>query len=181
MHALVIGGTGMLKKVSVWLCNQGFYVSVIGRDRDRLEGVKHACNAPGNVTCISLDYHDSDILKQSIKGAIKQNGPITLVIAWIHTTAKKALQVICEEVELHSKSYGLFHILGSSASQLERQKIGSSSCDYHRILLGFILQGEHSRWLTHEEIAEGVIAGIQSKQSDCIIGTLEPWELRPIH
>lgn len=181
MHALVIGGTGMLKKVSVWLYNQGFYVSVIGRDRDRLEGVKHACNAPGNVTCISLDYHDSDILKQSIKGAIKQNGPITLVIAWIHTTAKKALQVICEEIELHSKSYGLFHILGSSASQLERQKIGSSSCDYHRILLGFILQGEHSRWLTHEEIAEGVIAGIQSKQSDCIIGTLEPWELRPIH
>ncbi|SDY75180.1 short-chain dehydrogenase [Bacillus sp. 166amftsu] len=181
MHALVIGGTGMLKKVSVWLCNQGFYVSVIGRDRDRLEGVKHACNAPGNVTCISLDYHDSDILKQSIKGAIKQNGPITLVIAWIHTTAKKALQVICEEIELHSKSYGLFHILGSSASQLERQKIGSSSCDYHRILLGFILQGEHSRWLSHEEIAEGVIAGIQSKQSDCIIGTLEPWELRPIH
>lgn len=181
MHALVIGGTGMLKKVSVWLCNQGFYVSVIGRNRDRLEGVKHACNAPENVTCISLDYHDSDILKQSIKGTIKQNGPITLVIAWIHTTAKKALQVICEEIELHSKSYGLFHILGSSASRLERQKIGSSSCDYHRILLGFILQGEHSRWLTHEEIAEGVIAGIQSKQSDCIIGTLEPWELRPIH
>lgn len=143
--------------------------------------MKHACNAPENVTCISLDYHDSDILKQSIKGTIKQNGPITLVIAWIHTTAKKALQVICEEIELHSKSYGLFHILGSSASRLERQKIGSSSCDYHRILLGFILQGEHSRWLTHEEIAEGVIAGIQSKQSDCIIGTLEPWELRPIH
>ena len=99
MHALVIGGTGMLKKVSVWLCNQGLYVSVIGRDKDRLEGVKNTCNAPKNVTCISLDYHDSDILKQSIKDTIKQNGPITLVVAWVHTTAKKALQVICEEME----------------------------------------------------------------------------------
>ncbi|EEM17288.1 MULTISPECIES: short-chain dehydrogenase [Bacillus] len=180
MHALVIGGTGMLKKVSVWLCNQGLYVSVIGRDRNRLEDVKNTCNAPRNVTCISLDYHDGDALKQSIKDTIKQNGPIRLVVAWVHTTAKKALQVICEEIELHSKSYSLFHILGSSASRLERQKIGSAFCNYHRILLGFILQGEHSRWLTHEEITDGVIAGIQSKQSDCIVGTLEPWELRPI-
>ncbi|WP_243521761.1 short-chain dehydrogenase [Bacillus pseudomycoides] len=180
MHALVIGGTGMLKKVSIWLCNQGFHISVIGRDKNRLEDVKHACYFPRDVTCISLDYHDSDTLKQSIKDTIKQNGPITLVVVWIHTTAKKALQVICEEMELHSKTYSLFHILGSNASRLEREKLGSSSCDYHRILLGFILQGEHSRWLTHEEIAEGVIAGIQSKQSDYIVGTLEPWELRPI-
>ncbi|HDR4914942.1 TPA: short-chain dehydrogenase, partial [Bacillus cereus] len=27
MNALVIGGTGMLKKVSMWLCEKGFYVS----------------------------------------------------------------------------------------------------------------------------------------------------------
>ncbi|MBC6972313.1 short-chain dehydrogenase [Bacillus sp. Xin] len=180
MHALVIGGTGMLKNVSVWLCNQEFYVSIIGRDKDKLEGVKNTCNAPKNVTCISLDYHDSETLKQSIKDTVKQNGPITLVVAWIHTTAKKALQVICEEIELHSKSYSLFHILGSSASRLERRKIESPLCNYHRVILGFILQGEYSRWLTHEEIAEGVIAGIQSKEDECIVGTIEPWGLRPI-
>ncbi|MGV2526832.1 UNVERIFIED_CONTAM: short-chain dehydrogenase, partial [Bacillus thuringiensis] len=28
MHALVIGGTGMLKRVSMWLCEQGFHVSI---------------------------------------------------------------------------------------------------------------------------------------------------------
>ncbi|ENQ3114355.1 short-chain dehydrogenase, partial [Bacillus cereus] len=26
MHALVIGGTGMLKRASIWLCEQGFHV-----------------------------------------------------------------------------------------------------------------------------------------------------------
>ncbi|MCI0764280.1 short-chain dehydrogenase [Bacillus sp. TL12] len=130
MHALVIGGTGMLKNVSVWLCNQEFYVSIIGRDKDKLEGVKNTCNAP--------------------------------------------------KIELHSKSYSLFHILGSSASRLERRKIESPLCNYHRVILGFILQGEHSRWLTHEEIAEGVIAGIQSKEDEYIVGTIEPWGLRPI-
>lgn len=122
MHALIVGGTGMLKEVSVWLCNQGFYVSIIGRDKDKLEGIKNTCDTPENVTCIPLDYHDSETLKQSIKDTMKQNGPITLVVAWIHTTAKKALQVICEEIESHSKSYSLFHILGSSALRAERQK-----------------------------------------------------------
>ncbi|MBY0597902.1 short-chain dehydrogenase [Bacillus bingmayongensis] len=179
MHALIIGGTGMLKKVSVWLCNQGVHVSIIGRNRNRLEDVKQACHYPRSVTCISLDYHDSKALQEAIRESIKQNGPITLVVAWIHTTAKKALQVIWEEIELHSKAYRLFHVLGSSASRLERQNIGSSLCNYHRILLGFVLQGEYSRWLTHEEIAKGVIAGIQNKKSEWIVGTLEPWELRP--
>ncbi|MEY2301916.1 hypothetical protein ACFWJC_21505 [Bacillus wiedmannii] len=40
MHALVIGGTGMLKRVSMWLCEQGFHVSIIGRDEVKLENVK---------------------------------------------------------------------------------------------------------------------------------------------
>ncbi len=31
MHALVIGGTGMLADVSLWLVREGYYVSVIAR------------------------------------------------------------------------------------------------------------------------------------------------------
>ena len=46
MHALVIGGTGMLKKVSMWLCEKGFYVSIIGRDEVKLENVKRMSSAP---------------------------------------------------------------------------------------------------------------------------------------
>ncbi|WP_309243101.1 hypothetical protein [Bacillus cereus group sp. BfR-BA-01309] len=40
MHALVIGGTGMLKRVSMWLWEKGFHVSIIGRDEVKLENVK---------------------------------------------------------------------------------------------------------------------------------------------
>ncbi|HEC4819224.1 TPA: short-chain dehydrogenase, partial [Bacillus cereus] len=46
MHALVIGGTGMLKKVSMWLCEKRFYVSIIGRDEVKLENVKRMSSAP---------------------------------------------------------------------------------------------------------------------------------------
>ncbi len=43
LHALVIGGTGMLKRVSMWLCEQEFHVSIIGRDEVKLENVKREC------------------------------------------------------------------------------------------------------------------------------------------
>ncbi|MDR2996156.1 MAG: short-chain dehydrogenase, partial [Bacillus cereus] len=50
MHALVIGGTGMLKKVSIWLCEQGYHVSIIGRDEVKLGNVKRASATPENIT-----------------------------------------------------------------------------------------------------------------------------------
>ena len=122
MHALVIGGTGMLKKVSMWLCEKGFYVSIIGRDEVKLENVKRMSSAPENITCFSLDYHNDEDVKLAIKSTIKKNGPITLVVAWVHTSAKHVLSNICKELDLSSKTYSLFHILGSKASRMPAQK-----------------------------------------------------------
>ncbi|KFM99035.1 putative short chain dehydrogenase [Bacillus clarus] len=115
MHALVIGGTGMLKEVSIWLCNQGLHVS----DNKKLEHVKQACNEPWKTTGLSLDYHNDNDLKETVKDSIERNGPITLVIAWIHTTAKQALQLICMEMERSAKEYSVFHIVGSNASRMK--------------------------------------------------------------
>ncbi|PQZ54035.1 MULTISPECIES: short-chain dehydrogenase [Bacillus] len=178
MHALVIGGTGMLKKVSMWLCEQGFHVSIVGRDSAKLENVKQACSVREKITSISLDYHNEEDVKKSIKESIEHNGPITLVIAWIHSTAERALPIICEEIELSSKKYSVFHILGSGASRMKAQKISGELCSYYRIILGFILEGTYARWLTHEEIADGVIKGIESKCMEWIVGRVEPWESR---
>ncbi|CAM3831459.1 short-chain dehydrogenase [Bacillus paramycoides] len=179
MHALVIGGTGMLKKVSMWLCKQGFHVSIIGRDNAKLENVKQACSEREKITSLSLDYHNEEDVKKSIKESIEHNGPITLVIAWIHSTAERALPIICEEIELSSKEYSVFHILGSSASRAKLQKIGGALCSYYRIILGFILEDTYARWLTHEEIADGVIKGIEGKYAEWVVGRVKPWELRP--
>lgn len=94
-------------------------------------------SVPGNITCLPLDYQNDDDVKQSITNTIEQNGPITLVVAWIHSSAKHALRLICNEVELSSEKYSLFHILGSSASRTKSQKIGGTLCSYYRIILGY--------------------------------------------
>lgn len=59
------------------------------------------------------------------------------------------------------------------------EKIGGTLCLYHRIILGFILEDTYGRWLTHQEISDGVINGIESNCNEWIVGQIEPWELRP--
>ncbi|CAG9614293.1 hypothetical protein BACCIP111899_03520 [Bacillus rhizoplanae] len=179
MHVLVVGGTGMLQEVSKWFIEQGFHTSVIGRNVKRLDEIKNICKASERVTCLAVDYHDSDELRAKIKNSIKKNGPITLVVAWIHSTAIDALQMISEEIDAVSKEWELFHILGSSAYKSNKKVRCSSLCSYYRIILGFVVEEKCSRWLTHDEIASGVIAGIQHKQLEWIVGTLEPWDARP--
>ncbi|WP_242220822.1 short-chain dehydrogenase [Bacillus cereus group sp. BfR-BA-01380] len=179
MHVLVVGGTGMLQKVSKWFAEQGLHTSVIGRDVKRLKEIKDSCHAPKSVTCLAVDYHNSDELRAHIKSSIHKNGPVTLVVAWIHSTAVDALQIISEEIEIFSKEWELFHILGSSAYKSVGKVRCSSLCRYYRIILGFMVEEKCSRWLTHDEIASGVIDGIQHKQREWIVGTLEPWNARP--
>ena len=38
-HALVVGGTGMLSEVCMWLVNQNYHVSVIGRNPEKMRGL----------------------------------------------------------------------------------------------------------------------------------------------
>ncbi|GIP63126.1 hypothetical protein J32TS6_16810 [Virgibacillus pantothenticus] len=37
------------------------------------------------------------------------------------------------------------------------------SCLYYQIRLGFVIKGGQSRWLTNEEISDGVIKAIKNK------------------
>lgn len=145
----------------MWLCEKGFHVSIIGRDEVKLENVKRESAAPERITCLSLDYHNNDDVKLAIKSTIERNGPITVVVAWIHASAKDTLSLICRELELWPETYNVFHIFGSKASRMPAQKIGGTRCSYHRIILGFILEDSYGRWLTHEEISDGVIKGIE--------------------
>ena len=41
MHVLVVGGTGMLQKVSKWFAEQELHTSVIGRNIKRLKEIEN--------------------------------------------------------------------------------------------------------------------------------------------
>ncbi|WCH45748.1 short-chain dehydrogenase [Lysinibacillus sp. OF-1] len=98
-----------------------------------------------------------------------------MVIAWIHSYAETVLESIASEIS------GIW-ILGSSANLNEiKDKIHLLEITHYRqVQLGFIMENGQSRWLTHKEISQGVIDAIQYDRSINIVGTLQPWEQRPL-
>jgi len=75
----------------------------------------------------------------------------------------------------------LFHVLGSRSNldELLRTVPVPACCIYHQVQLGFVIEGDRSRWLTHSEISGGVIEAIRGGLPRHVVGTLEPWSRRP--
>ena len=46
-------------------------------------------------------------------------------------------------------------------------------------ILGFVVEGGRSRWLTDAEIAAGVLAAIDGDEDPSVVGTVRPWTMRP--
>ncbi|WP_050613509.1 short-chain dehydrogenase [Bacillus testis] len=181
-HALVVGGTGMLSRVSLWLIDNGYHVSIIARDAERMKQLLQEASSESHVTPLLVDYRNNDELKEEINRAIKENGNIDLVVAWIHSIAENALQIIANEVSKGENSCELFHIVGSSSNLNEIKKKSNAPSDYvhyYQVQLGFKFEDTQSRWLTNKEISEGVIEAIRKKKKVLIIGQIEPWENRP--
>ena len=181
MHALVVGGTGMLADVSLWLVKEGYHVSVVARSRERMEQLIRRAPDIHQITPLYVDYREGKKLREKIRQTVKENGEIDRAVLWIHSVAKDAFPIIVDEVSKAGKRWELFHILGSSANLEEiREKIPPDDrYSYHQIQLGFVQEPSHSRWLTNQEIAQGVIQALQEKKPVKIIGVLTPWEKRP--
>jgi NAD(P)-dependent dehydrogenase (short-subunit alcohol dehydrogenase family) len=180
-HALVVGGTGMLKDVCLWLTEQNYNVSVIGRNQERFEQVENECLSPSQLHFLQLDYRNPDVMAEKIKEAINKFGPIDLIVSWIHSTAPNALDVIKNTVFAYSQEIDIYQVISSNVRKISLEVHRESPARYrnHFVQLGFVLEAQRSRWLTHTEISEGVIQGIQAKQPYHLVGVLEPWELRP--
>lgn len=180
MHALVIGGTGMLSKLSLWLVNEGYHVSVIGRNSDRMNQLINASKEKSQFTPLLIDYTNDIQLRELLKMTIKKNGTIDLVVAWIHSAGENVLNVVSQELS-GEKSWRLFHVLGSSTNlnKIKNKTKTPFNCLYRQIQLGFVIENRRSRWLTHNEICDGIKDSIADDKLEKIVGTLKPWEKRP--
>jgi hypothetical protein len=180
MHALVVGGTGMLSGLTHHLLTEAKTVSLVARRPERLRAptIKERLNP------IALDYSQSARLADSIRHAIAAHGPIQLAVCWIHSSAPDALPTLLTELARPGLPFRLFHVRGSAAmdpSALPNPVLDRlpEVCQYRQVVLGFVLEGNHSRWLTNEEISAGVIQAVASDAHTYIVGTVRPWSLRP--
>ncbi|KMJ57266.1 hypothetical protein AB685_17870 [Bacillus sp. LL01] len=179
-HALVIGGTGMLAEVCLWLTVQDYHVSVIGRNPHKMSALTDKAEN-GKITALLVDYKEVDKLDSLLHQTIQHNGPVDLVVAWVHTGGEPALDKITKTIAETSGVLELYHVLGSRAhlSEVKSAMHIPITCSYHQIQLGFKLEGNQGRWLRNKEIADGVIEAIQNQAQTSLVGVLEPKEMRP--
>lgn len=180
-HALVIGGTGMLSGVSLWLLEQGYHVSIIARNSDRMKDLTDQTDLNNRITPLLVDYSNDNELQEKVNETIERNGAIDLVVAWIHSTAPNAMKIIAKEVSISNRAWKLFHVLGSSSdlNRIKQEVTVPTGCSYHQVQLGFVIEGGSSRWLTHNEISDGVIEAIEKRNKILTIGQIDSWEKRP--
>ncbi|MBI0445345.1 short-chain dehydrogenase [Deinococcus sp. DB0503] len=168
MRTLVVGGTGMLAGVVRALLDAGDEVTVLARRPERL--------ADPRAHLLALDYRDTAALEQ----ALAQAGPVDRAVVWIHGTAPEAPAVVVRHV--HGPYW---HVLGSAVANpakphsRRREQFAALGNDYREIILGFVLEGDNSRWLTHAEISGGVLHALRHDLKRHVIGVVEPWARRP--
>ncbi|WP_374712284.1 short-chain dehydrogenase [Symbiobacterium terraclitae] len=174
MHALVVGGTGMLREATLALTRSFTTVSVVARRADTLPGINP----------LSVDYRDSAALAAALRRAVEQHGAIQLAICWIHSTAPAALPTVAAELGRSGEPCRLFHVRGSAAAdptRLPRPALEEipPNVSYRQVILGFQIEGDRSRWLTHAEISQGVLKAVQEDAEYHVVGVVRPWDRRP--
>ncbi|GAB2538665.1 Rossmann-fold NAD(P)-binding domain-containing protein [Gracilibacillus alcaliphilus] len=179
-HALVFGGTGMLAGATKWLIENAEHVSVVGRNKYKLEQLRPEYTN-NNFQLVTLDYKDSKALREFLQQTIRVYGPVDLVVSWIHSTSPDAIPLILGELQHQKNPWRFIHIKGSShnLSGITNEITVPNNCVYGDVQLGFKIEGSTSRWLTHEEISNGVISAIRHNKRKTVIGTLHPWSKRP--
>lgn len=174
-HALVVGGTGMLKSVCRFLVEQGYQISVIARHEETLNAlVEEIGERKTSIHKIALDWNDSISLEKAIQKTIETFRAISLTVAWIHSSASEAPLIVAKLV-----GGGFFHIRSSSVLDTDyNDPVDVSAISeleniiYHRVVLGSKKEGADSRWLTNDEIATGVIEAITKHAPDFIVGEI---------
>jgi hypothetical protein len=178
----------MLRGVCLTLTARGHHVTVIGRQPGRLRALQEAArHLGGAIYPLPLGYRNTAALTGGLEGQRHRHGPITLAVCWIHRTAPQAPLAVAEALDGQGVEVRYFRLLGSASdapggteehhardrfARLRRLR-------YREILLGYARDDGASRWLSDEEICAGVISAIDDDAPRAVVGTIEPWDLRP--
>ncbi len=186
-HALVIGGTGMLSDLCLHLGRQYRIVSVVARGSEGLQSLKTRAGA-NNIkpNPIHVDYRDNTRLRALLDSAVHMYGPVSLCVSWIHSSAPQATRIVAETINTGPDICRYYDLLSSTAADPSKDPTRRNGkftkldfVSYHSIVLGFIVEDDNSRWLTHDEITEGIVRAIDCNARETVIGTVTPWERRP--
>lgn len=104
---------------------------------------------------------------------------IDLAILWIHDTGKQFSENIKHFLFSHHPKTKVYQLWGSSSRnplELSQTALHTSYPErYREIFLGYERTGSSTRWLTDQEISEGIVQAVETDESQSTIGITDPW------
>ena len=177
----------MLKGVTLHLLEKFDTVSVVARSSAGFEILeKNAGKNSPKIHRVQKDYTNFESIKNLISGSINKFGQISMVISWIHSIAPGLPFIIAEIINISPSQCDYFDILGSAYAnpavtndKREKEFSKLEHINYHKVILGFVRDGNSSRWLRNDEISFGIITAITGNYHEYLVGTVESWNKRP--
>ena len=175
----------MLREVCLHLAQRAV-VSVVARTQRNLQQLQaRVGRLPGKIHPLRVDYCDASALYHGLQEALRLHGPVRDAVCWIHSVAPDAPAAIAEALALSSPGCRFFHVCGCEAADpgstvdphAALRKV--TGLLYRRVVLGFVVEGGGSRWLTDLEISSGVIRALEQDLEDSVVGTVRPWSDHP--
>jgi len=189
-HVLVVGGTGMLKDVSLFLAQHDNIVSVIARNDQKLNSLCTAAEGmelKGRINPIQLDYRDTNRLTNALNAASDQYGPLVMVINWVAPEDLAVSDTIAEIVNARSPICRFFQILNHDEVALpeamdyfHQPYTDLARVLYRTITIGLAVEeGGLTRLLNAHEVCNGIIDAIRNDKRNLVIGSTEASGARP--
>jgi hypothetical protein len=184
--ALVVGGTGMLAGVVRGLVRAGCRTAVVARNASRITGVAAGTRDPERVLAVPADYTRPDSLKAALDAALMSGERFATAVLWVHRPHRPVVREVVSG--LLAADALLVDVLGSAALDPSRERppappsLPESGVTYRQVVLGFTEGQGGSRWLTHQEISDGVLAAVADGDrgpATRVVGRVEPWADRP--
>lgn len=163
----------MLREATDYFISNNFSVTLIARDIEKLNYFKNNYPEKNSIDLISQDYCDTPKFIKAVKENITEHGAFDIVICWIHSKAENSLLQLINTLEKYNNTTPFYHIKGSS-SVGTKSALYTNKLDYREIFLGFKIDNNNSRWLTHAEISNGIIKAFVSNKKKYIVGQIKP-------
>lgn len=177
---LMVGATGMLAETALGLAEEGHLVHLVSRTRSRFDALRER-EGKG---AWRLSFHPADYTSRTaFKAALEEaweDEPFETVVLWgSHPAAFATVTEVVTRLA-GQNPWRLFFIRGSQYRNAPPPAV-PEGCAVRLVILGFVLDRDGCRWLTHHEIGSGVLEAIRADHPRSVIGVVEPWERRPAY
>lgn len=158
-RALVVGGTGMLSGVVAELVEDGWHVVVPSRRYAPIPlDLPESTSDERRALWVEADWAAPESFAQRAKKAL--GGKAELLVAWVHDAYRE--DVLAAITPLLTTDAAVVEVRGAAAAAPTGGEVEPSLLAHETqlVVLGFVRDGEGTRWLTHREISDGVVDAV---------------------